>query len=78
MGYGRCRAAWPTRAMPLDPPRQPPLHLRLHPPHGPCPDAHPARKALLGFELVDHRAPEAGDFADLRQAQDLYARRRGQ
>ena len=57
--------------MMLNTPREPDLNLRLDPPHGPSTDAHPAWKAVLGFELVDHGAAEARHSADLRQSQDL-------
>jgi len=52
--------------MPLDSPRQPSLHLRLHPAHGSRSDPHTARKPAFGFELVDHRASQASGSADLR------------
>lgn len=56
----------------LDAPRQPSLHFRFHPSYSSRSDAHPARESSFGFELVDHRAPEAGDFANLRQPQNLH------
>jgi len=51
--------------------RKPELDFRLHPTDSSQPDAHPARESVLGLELVDHRASEAGDFADLRQTKNL-------
>jgi hypothetical protein len=51
--------------------QEPAPYFRLDPPHDASTDPHPARKAVLGFELVDHRAAEASHSADLRQPQDL-------
>lgn len=65
-----------TGAMMLDAPREPELHFGFHPAHRAQPDAHPTRESALGLELVDHRASEAGDFADLRQAKNLDGRYR--
>ena len=50
---------------------QPRLNLRFHPAHSARTDAHPAREPAIGFELVDHRATQASEFADLRQSQYL-------
>lgn len=61
-------------AIAFDSIRKPTLYLGLYPPHGPRPDANPAGKPACRFELVDHRAPEACDLADLRQAQNLQTR----
>jgi hypothetical protein len=55
----------------LDARREPALYLRLDPPDGASTDPYTARKSLLGFELVDHRAAETCHSADLRQAKDL-------
>lgn len=57
--------------MMLDAAREPELHFGFHPAHSTQPYANPARKPALGLELVDHRASETGDFADLRQAKNL-------
>ncbi len=51
--------------------RHPALHFRLDPSNGPRADAHPAGEPALRFELVDHRATESRDPADLRQAKYL-------
>ena len=51
--------------------RQPTLHFGFHPTHGARTDADPAREPAIGFELVDHRATQASDFADLMQSQNL-------
>lgn len=63
-----------TGTMMLDAPREPKLHFRFHPAHGTQPYAHPAWEPALRLKLVDHRASEAGDFAHLRQAQNLDSR----
>lgn len=54
--------------------RKPPLNFCFYPPHRPRPDAHSARKPSFGFELVDHRASEACDLADLRETQNVHTR----
>jgi len=51
--------------------REPALYFRFDPPHRASTDPYTARKAALGFELVDHRAAEARHSADLRQAKNL-------
>ena len=57
--------------MAFDAIRQPALHFGLHPTHRARTDADPAREPAIGFELVDHRATQASDFADLMQSQNL-------
>ena len=61
-------------AMMLDATRKPELYFGLHPAHRAHSYAHPTRESALGLELVDHRAPEAGDFADLGQTKNLDRR----
>jgi len=39
--------------MMLNASRNPTLHFRFHPTHGPRSDTHPAWEPALGFELVD-------------------------
>jgi hypothetical protein len=51
--------------MVFDAASKPQLDFRLNPPHGSRADTDPARKPAFGFELVDHRASETCDFADL-------------
>lgn len=55
----------------LDTTCKPELHFGFHPAYGPQPDAYPIRESVLGLELVNHRASEPGDFADLRQTKNL-------
>lgn len=61
-------------AIAFDSIRKPTLYLGLYPPHGPRPDANSAGKPAGRFELVDHRATEACDLADLRETQNLHTR----
>jgi hypothetical protein len=63
-----------TGAMMLDTIREPEQHFRFHPAYRAQPYSYSARESALGLELVDHRASEAGDFADLRQAQNPHSR----
>ena len=60
--------------MMLDAAREPVLNFRFHPADGAHANAYPARESTFSFELVDHGASEAGDFADLRKAENLYSR----
>lgn len=55
----------------LDATREPKLYFGFHPANRAQPDPQPARESALGLKLVDHRAPEASDFADLRQTKNL-------
>src|ERR1035438_4932854 len=48
--------------------------LRFHPAYGAQTYAHPGRESAFGLELVDHRASEAGDLADLREPKYLDVR----
>ena len=57
--------------MMFDATREPQLHFGFHPAHRAQPYAHTARESALGLELVDHRASEASNFADLRQTKNL-------
>jgi hypothetical protein len=61
-------------AMVLDAPPEPMLHFRFHPAYGAQTYAHPGRESAFGLELVDHRASEAGDLADLREPKYLDVR----
>jgi hypothetical protein len=61
----------PLRAISIDAVRKPRLYFRIHPTDGTGANAHPAWKSASRFELVDHRAPEASGFADLRQTKNL-------
>ena len=61
-------------AMMLDAAREPVLNFRFYPAHRAQTDAHAAWKSAFGLELVNHRASEAGDLADLREPKYLYGR----
>ena len=61
--------------MTLDAARKPELNFGLHPTDGAQTNAHPARKSSFGLQLVNHGASKAGDFADLRETENLYGRR---
>ena len=53
---------------------EPTLNFRFHPTDGAQAEAYPSRESVFGLELVNHRASEAGDFADLRETENLYGR----
>jgi hypothetical protein len=53
---------------------EPTLNFRFHPTDGAQAEAYPSRESVFGLELVNHRASEAGDLADLREPKYLYGR----
>ncbi len=54
--------------------REPVLNFRFYPAHRAQTNAHAARESAFGLELVNHRASEAGNFADFRETENLYGR----
>src|ERR1700722_18108725 len=54
-----------------DAPDQPRVHFVVQPSHCAHPDLDTLRKPKIGLQLVDHRAAQARNLADLGQPQDL-------
>jgi hypothetical protein len=59
----------------LDATCEPELNFRFHPTDGTQANAHTRWESAFGFELVDHRATEAGYFAYLGEPKNPDGRR---
>jgi hypothetical protein len=68
--HGSVRAG----AMMLDAACEPELNFGFNPTDGTKADAYTSWESAFGLELVNHRASEAGDFADLGETENLYGR----